>query len=340
MCARPPYDASPVAGQNRAVFDDAPVPDPTAPMSVIESTPFVEIPRADWAALAPVTAQPLTPEDLESVRGLGDRLNLDEVDAIYRPLSRLLWLYAHGARDLHSATNGFLQRRASTTPFVIGVAGSVAVGKSTVSRLLQFLLARWEETPNVALITTDGFLYPNEVLEARGMLDRKGFPESYDRRALLNFVSEIKSGAQQAKAPVYSHLDYDIVPGEFVTVARPDILIVEGLNVLQPPVGGGMAVSDLFDFSVYVDARSADIASWYEDRFLTLQRGAFSDPQSYFHRFAGLSEAEALGIARDYWQRINMPNLEQNIRPTRSRARLVLRKGPDHSVKSVLLRKI
>jgi type I pantothenate kinase len=202
------------------------------------------------------------------------------------------------------------------------------------------LLARWEETPNVALVTTDGFLYPNTVLEARGLLERKGFPESYDRRALLNFVSEIKSGADEAKAPVYSHLDYDIVPGEFVTVARPDILIVEGLNVLQPPVGGGMAVSDLFDFTVYVDARSADIASWYEDRFLTLQRGAFADPKSYFHRFAGLSEAEALELARDYWQRINMPNLEQNIRPTRSRARLVLRKGADHSVTSVLLRKI
>jgi type I pantothenate kinase len=203
------------------------------------------------------------------------------------------------------------------------------------------LMARWEDTPRVELVTTDGFLYPNAELERRGILGRKGFPESYDRRALLRFVSKIKSGAEEATAPVYSHLSYDILPDEKIVVRQPDVLIVEGLNVLQPPTaGGGLAVSDLFDFTIYVDARTQDIASWYQERFLTLQRGAFADPDSYFHRYASLTEEEARATAKDFWERINLPNLEENIRPTRSRATLVLRKAASHAVSTVLLRKI
>jgi type I pantothenate kinase len=307
----------------------------------VHTTPFVEISRDEWAELAPTTKSPLTEADIESLRGLGDRLNLQEVEDVYLPLSRLLSIYASGARKLHRDTSNFLGERATTTPFVIGVAGSVAVGKSTVARLLQMLMARWEDTPRVELVTTDGFLYPNAELERRGILDRKGFPESYDRRALLRFVSEVKSGSAEVSAPVYSHLSYDILPGEKIVVRQPDVLIVEGLNVLQPPTaGGGLAVSDLFDFTVYVDARTQDIASWYQERFLSLQRGAFSDPDSYFHRYASLTEEEARETAKGFWERINLPNLEQNIRPTRSRATLVLRKAANHAVSTVLLRKI
>ena len=307
----------------------------------VHTTPFVEISRDEWAELAPTTKSPLTEADIESLRGLGDRLNLQEVEDVYLPLSRLLSIYASGARKLHRDTSNFLGERATTTPFVIGVAGSVAVGKSTVARLLQMLMARWEDTPRVELVTTDGFLYPNAELERRGILDRKGFPESYDRRALLRFVSEVKSGSAEVSAPVYSHLSYDILPGEKIVVRQPDVLIVEGLNVLQPPTaGGGLAVSDLFDFTVYVAARTHDSASWYQDRFLSLQRGAFSDPDSYFPRYASLTEDEAREKAKDFWERINLPNLEQNIRPTRSRATLVLRKAANHAVSTVLLRKI
>jgi type I pantothenate kinase len=307
----------------------------------LHTTPFVEISRRDWAELAPSTQLPLTEDDIVGLRGLGDRLNLREVDEVYMPLSRLLSIYAAGARNLHRETSDFLGPRASTTPFVIGIAGSVAVGKSTVARLLKFLLARWEGTPRVELVTTDGFLYPNAELFNRGILERKGFPESYDRRKLLRFVSEVKSGAVEAKAPVYSHLSYDIVPDEHIVVRRPDVLIVEGLNVLQPPTGGGgLAVSDLFDFTIYVDARTRDIEAWYQDRFLRLKQGAFVDPNSYFHRYASLSEEEAREMASNIWKRTNEPNLEENIRPTRSRATLVLRKAEDHSVSSVLLRKI
>jgi type I pantothenate kinase len=305
------------------------------------STPFLELDRADWAALAPVAAHPLAETELELLRGIGDLLDLREVADVYVPLSRLINLYAAGARALHESTTAFLGQTASATPFVIGVAGSVAVGKSTIARLLQALLARWEDTPRVELVTTDGFLLPNAELEKRGLLQRKGFPESYDRRGLLRFVSRVKSGAAEVTAPVYSHLSYDIVADEQIVVRRPDILIVEGLNVLQPPgPGSRLAVSDLFDFTVYVDARSSDIERWYVDRFLRLQRGAFVDPQSYFHRFAELSEADAVARARQIWRDINGPNLEQNILPTRARASLVLRKDADHSVSSVLLRKI
>jgi type I pantothenate kinase len=305
------------------------------------TTPFVEIDRARWSELAPTTRLPLTPTEIVELRGLGDRLDLREVTEVYLPLSRLLNLYAAGAKHLHKATSEFLGQSTSSTPFVIGVAGSVAVGKSTVARLLRELLARWDDTPRVELVTTDGFLLPNAELERRGLMERKGFPESYDRRALLRFVSKIKSGAEEVRAPFYSHLSYDIVSDAEVVVRRPDVLIVEGLNVLQPPASGrGLAVSDLFDFTVYVDARTADVATWYEERFLKLQRGAFANPQSYFHRYSSLTEDEARAKARDIWKRINEPNLLQNIVPTKSRADLVLRKGADHKVSSVLLRKL
>ena len=303
-------------------------------------SPFVELDRHDWAALAPTMRAPLSATEIVELRGLGDELDLVEVEQVYLPLSRLLSLYAEGAQQLHASTSAFLGGTSRATPFVIGVAGSVAVGKSTVARLLRELLTRWEGTPRVELVTTDGFLLPNAELERRGLMDRKGFPESYDRRALLRFVSKIKSGAEQVRAPFYSHLAYDIVPDAEIVVNAPDVLIVEGLNVLQPPAPGRrLAVSDLFDFSIYVDARTSDIARWYEERFLRLQRGAFANPQSYFHRFAALTEDEARQRARAIWASINEPNLVQNVLPTRPRADLVLRKGGNHAVSSVLIRK-
>jgi type I pantothenate kinase len=304
-------------------------------------SPFVEIDRDDWAELAPSTRLPLSETELVQLRGLGDVLNTREVSDVYLPLSRLLNLYVAGARDLHRSTSSFLGERTPSTPFVIGIAGSVAVGKSTIARLLRELLARWDDTPRVELVPTDGFLLPNAELERRGLMERKGFPESYDRRALLRCVSQIKSGASEVRAPFYSHLSYDIVPDAEVVVRRPDVLIVEGLNVLQPPSPGHrLAVSDLFDFTIYVDARTSDISRWYVDRFMSLQRGAFTNPQSYFHRFSKLNEDEAVARARQVWKDINEPNLLENILPTRARADLVLRKDSNHAVSSVLLRKI
>ena len=302
---------------------------------------FLEIDRHDWAALAPTMEAPLSAADIEQLQGVGDRLDLTEVNEVYLPLSGLLSLYVNAAKELHSSTTQYLGASSATTPFVIGIAGSVAVGKSTIARLIRKLLEHWEGTPHVELVTTDGFLLPNAELERRGLMERKGFPESYDRRALLRFVSQIKSGAPEVAANVYSHLSYDIVPGQQIAVKRPDVLIVEGLNVLQPASAGHrLAVSDLFDFTIYVDARTSDIATWYEERFLNLQRGSFTNPASYFHQFAGLSEDEARARARSIWSSINEVNLVQNIVPTRARASLVLRKASNHAVDTVLLRKI
>ena len=304
-------------------------------------SPFVEIPRSEWAELAKHTQTPLTEAEIEKIRGLGDFLDLAEVADIYLPLSELLSLYVSEMQQLHQITGKFLEKTNKRTPFIIGVAGSVAVGKSTVSRLLKELLSRWPSTPKVSLVTTDGFLYPNAVLAERGLMQRKGFPESYDRLALLKFVADIKSGKDKVSAPLYSHLSYDIVPGEEIVVDSPDVVIVEGLNVLQPPaLGQEVALSDYFDFKIYVDAETVEIEKWYLDRFKKLRDSAFRDPASYFHRYAELTEEETLTRAKEIWRDINLPNLLENIISTRSRATLVLKKGEAHRVEKVLLRKI
>lgn len=327
-------------------------PDPGAPASGGGhwngngvGTPYVELDRQAWSRLRESTPLTLTEDDLAAVRGLGDPLDLHEVVEVYLPLSRLLNLHVAASQRLHDATATFLGEDGGRTPYVIGIAGSVAVGKSTTARILQLLLSRWPDHPRVQLVTTDGFLWPNAELARRGILHRKGFPESYDQRGLVRFVTEVKSGAEAVSAPVYSHLTYDIVPGEQTTVRRPDILLVEGLNVLQParPSPRGrpkLAVSDFFDFSIYVDARAEHIRDWYVERFLRLRETAFADPTSYFHRYASLPDEAAVAEAGRLWREINEVNLVENVLPTRGRARLVLRKGANHAVTRVRLRKV
>ncbi|MDV6298082.1 type I pantothenate kinase [Dietzia maris] len=302
-------------------------------------TPYVEFDRRSWRRLRRAMPMVLTEQDLEGLRGLGEHLDLDEIAEIYLPLSRLIHLQVSARQRLFQSTNLFLGETVDAPmPFVIGVAGSVAVGKSTSARVLRALLTRWDSHPRVDLITTDGFLHPNRELQRRGLMHRKGYPESYDRRALLRFVTEVKSGAPVVRAPVYSHTKYDIVPGEFIEVRRPDILIVEGLNVLQ--TGPRLMVSDLFDFSLYVDARIEDIEQWYVERFLELRSTSFSNPNSHFAHYADLSDKAARLAAREIWMSINRPNLVENILPTRPRATLVLRKNSDHSIQRLRLRKI
>lgn len=312
-------------------------------MSEAHRSPFVEFDRDQWSALAASTPLPLTDADVVRLRGLGDPIDLAEVDAVYRPLSSLLEMYVSATRGLHHATGAFLRGIAARTPYVIGVAGSVAVGKSSTSRLLRELLSRFPETPSVALVTTDGFLYPNDELERRGLMGRKGFPESFDRRAMLDFIEAVKSGAPEVRAPVYSHLTYDIVPDRQVVVRNPDVLIVEGLNVLQPARAGAhtpLVISDFFDFSIYVDARPEDVKQWYIQRFLTLKATAFQNERSYFRKYADLGDEEAVATASHIWDTINAPNLLTNIAPTRGRATLVLTKDTGHQMARMRLRKL
>lgn len=307
-------------------------------------SPFTELDRDTWSRLASEISVPLTEDELMQLRGLGERIDLEEVSQVYLPISRLLNLYVNTAAGVNDMTNDFLGTSERKVPFIIGVAGSVAVGKSTTARVLQDLLRRWPSTPNVQLITTDGFLYPNAELERRGLMGRKGFPESYNRRALLRFVADVKSGAPVVTAPKYSHLYYDILPEESIAVTAPDVLIVEGLNVLAPAKlsensSSALSLADFFDFSIYVDAKTDDIERWYVERFLKLQQSAFTNPDSYFRRYADLSEDAAIELATSIWKSINEPNLRQNVLPTRGRAKLILSKSHDHKVRRVLLRK-
>jgi type I pantothenate kinase len=314
---------------------------------LVKSTvsPYSVFTRGEWAKLRADTPMTLTAAELDGLRALNDPVSLVEVEEIYLPLSRLLSLYVAATQGLHRATQHFLGTHDGKVPYLIGVAGSVAVGKSTTARVLRQLLTRWPNTPKVGLITTDGFLFPNAFLRDNGLMERKGFPESYDTQRLLRFLADIKAGQDKVTAPVYSHLVYDVVPGEITTVDRPDILIVEGLNVLQParlPRDGKAIpfVSDFFDFAIYLDADEALLRRWYVERFMTLRQTAFRNPLSFFRKYADLTESEALETALGLWGRINQPNLIENILPTRPRADLILRKGNSHGIEQVSLRKL
>jgi len=308
-------------------------------------SPYTIYSREEWSRLREDTPLTLTEADIENLSGVTERVSTDEVVDVYLPLSRLLNLYVEASQGLRGVTEEFLRKGNGKIPFVIGLAGSVAAGKSTSARVLQALLARWPSHPNVALVPTDGFLFPNAVLESRGLMTRKGFPESYNLPALLNFLGEVKSGKDRVDAPVYSHVVYDVLQGQTLRVENPDIVIVEGLNVLQPAIlpEDGEAipfVSDFFDFSIYIDAAEDLVERWYVERFLRLRQTAFRDPAAYFHRYAMLSEDEARAVALSLWNTINLVNLHENILPTRQRADLILRKGERHAVESVALRKL
>lgn len=314
---------------------------PAAPISR-----YTHFAREQWRALRANTPLLLTEQELVSLRGINDQVSLGEVEDIYVPLSRLLNLHVAAIQHLYEARREFMGGAPTPrkVPYIIGIAGSVAVGKSTFSRVLRACLARWPDHARVDLVTTDGFLYPNRILEQRGIMNRKGFPESYDQRLLLQFLADIKAGIANTSAPVYSHLHYDIIPGASQPVEQPDIMILEGLNVLQSPDGQRGAsrvfVSDFFDFSIYLDAGEKTIERWYVERFLRLRETVFRDPSSYFHRYASLTEAEAIDTARRIWQEINLVNLHENIGPTRERAHVILEKGEGHQVTTVKLRSI
>jgi len=309
-----------------------------------DASPFVEMSRAEWARLRGATPMTLSHDDLAELSGASEEVSMTEVSDVYLPLSRLLNLHVAAAQALFRATDTFLGRVAAKVPYVIGVAGSVAAGKSTTSRVLRALLSRWPDHPRVDIVTTDGFLYPNAVLEERGIMRRKGFPESYDLRRLVRFLSDLKSGRPRVEAPVYSHMVYDVVPGGVQVVERPDIVIVEGLNVLQSGTPGGerarVFVSDFFDFSIYIDAPETELERWFLARFHRLRETAFRDPDSYFRELAKLPDAEAETLAHGIWRDINGLNLRENVEPTRERARLILEKGSDHRVQRVRLRRL
>lgn len=309
-------------------------------IDAIDVDRYLRFDRQEWAELRAQTPLTLHERDLATLRGINDRIDLDEVVAVYLPLTRLLNLYVSATQNLHRVSATFLGTIAPKVPYIIGVAGSVAVGKSTSARILQALLTRWPEHPRVELITTDGFLHPNRVLEQRGIMDRKGFPESYDTRRLIEFLRAIKAGQPDVAAPIYSHVVYDIVEDEQQVVRQPDILILEGLNVLQVGNEASEFVSDYFDFSIYLDADEGDIENWFVERFFALRATVFQDPNSFFRHFTELSDTEAESMARAIWTAINGKNLQENIAPTRSRASLVIHKGADHRMKEVHLRRL
>jgi type I pantothenate kinase len=315
------------------------------PFSEVELDPYVDFSREEWSKLRASTPLTLTEADLAQLRGLDEPMQMDEVEAIYLPLSRLLNLRIAATRDMHAVTETFLGHLHAAVPYVIGLAGSVAAGKSTIARMLQALLGRWPDHPRVDLVTTDGFLFPNSTLEARGLMARKGFPESYDVRALMRFLAELKAGSTEVHAPRYSHLTYDILPGEEIILRSPDIVIVEGVNVLQTPARRGRAeatvvVSDFFDFSIYVDASEDDLVRWYVDRLLLLRETSLHDPRSYFNFLTQYSEEATADFAASVWTQVNLVNLRENIAPTRGRANLILEKRRDHAVERVRLRKL